>query len=48
VTGKLTAQHKDDCVLALGVGLMGVTMDVRGRAIALAQAATPATRLIGR
>jgi hypothetical protein len=48
VTGKLTSQHKDDCALALGIGLMGVTMDVRGRATALAHAAMPATRLLGR
>ena len=48
VTGKLTSQHKDDCPLSLGIGLMGVTMDVRGRAAALAQAATPTTRSIGR
>lgn len=46
VTGKLTRQHKDDCVMALGIGLIGVTFDVRGRAGALTQGAIPATRAV--
>jgi len=47
VTGKLTRQHKDDCVLALGVGLIGVTFDIRGRSAALAQASVAPTRALG-
>ncbi len=43
VTGKLSKTLKDDCVMALGIGTMGATLDVRGQA-AVHIAATTATR----
>jgi hypothetical protein len=48
ITGKLTHAHKDDCVMALGIGLMAVVLDThQGRGQGMVQAARPPTRAAG-
>jgi hypothetical protein len=45
ITGKLSHAHKDDRVMALGIGLMAVVLDpMQARAMGTVQAARPPTR----